>query len=113
VLTAEGLYVANLIDFGPLGFARAEIRTVASQFRYVAVLARPRTLARTGAGGNVVVVASDAPLPLDAIRDRLRGNTPYGVLSAEQELTEFIGDAPLLTDDYAPVDQLLTPFGHS
>jgi hypothetical protein len=27
------------------------------------------------------------------------------------ELDAFIGDAPLLTDDFAPVDQLLTPYG--
>ena len=25
--------------------------------------------------------------------------------------TRFVGDAPVLTDDYAPVDQLLTPYG--
>jgi hypothetical protein len=26
------------------------------------------------------------------------------------ELTAFIGDADVLTDDFAPVDQLLTPY---
>jgi len=68
----------------------------------------------TGAGGNIVVVASDAPLPLDGIRQQLtRLQSPYGILGTEQEVRQFIGDAPLLTDDYAPVDQLLTPYGHS
>jgi hypothetical protein len=27
------------------------------------------------------------------------------------ELDAFIGDAQVLTDDHAPVDQLLTPYG--
>ena len=33
----------------------------------------------------------------------------YGILSTPAELAGFTGDATLLTDDYAPVDQLLTP----
>jgi hypothetical protein len=114
VLNSEGLYVVNLIDFGELGFARAEVLTIAAQFRYVAVLSRPNVLARTGAGGNLVVVASDAPLPLDGIRQQLAGSkAPYGILGTEQEVAGFVGDAPLLTDDYAPVDQLLSPYGYS
>jgi hypothetical protein len=114
VLTGEGMYVVNLIDFGSLGFARAEVRTIADRFRYVAVLSGPDVLARTGAGGNIVVVASDAPLPIDGIGPQLRRlQSPYGILGTEQEVSNFIGDAPLLTDDYAPVDQLLTPYGHS
>jgi hypothetical protein len=32
------------------------------------------------------------------------------VLADPVAVREFIGDAPLLTDDYAPVDQLLTPY---
>ena len=27
------------------------------------------------------------------------------------DLTAFVGDAQVLTDDHAPVDQLLTPYG--
>ena len=27
------------------------------------------------------------------------------------DLDEFVGDAEVLTDDHAPVDQLLTPYG--
>jgi hypothetical protein len=27
------------------------------------------------------------------------------------ELDRFVGDAGVLTDDFAPVDQLLTPYG--
>ena len=26
------------------------------------------------------------------------------------DLATWVGDAPILTDDYAPVDQLLTPY---
>ena len=53
-------------------------------------------------------------LPLDGIRRQLAGSkTPYGILGTEQEVAGFVGDAPLLTDDYAPVDQLLSPYGYS
>jgi spermidine synthase len=33
VLTDDGLYAANVIDFGPLAFARAETRTLAAESR--------------------------------------------------------------------------------
>ena len=31
-------------------------------------------------------------------------------MQVRDDLTGFVGDAPVLTDDYAPVDQLLTPY---
>jgi hypothetical protein len=33
----------------------------------------------------------------------------WGVLTGE-ELADWAGEAPVLTDDFAPVDQLLTPY---
>jgi hypothetical protein len=32
-------------------------------------------------------------------------------VSRGADLDRFVGDAPVLTDDFAPVDQLLTPYG--
>ena len=32
VLTGDGTYVVNMIDRGPLGFARAEVATLADEF---------------------------------------------------------------------------------
>ena len=31
-------------------------------------------------------------------------------MQVQDRLTDFVGDAPVLTDDYAPVDQPLTPY---
>ncbi|WP_433005834.1 fused MFS/spermidine synthase [Kribbella sp. CA-294648] len=105
VLEPDGLYLANIIDFGPQAFVKAGIRTIAAEFPYVGVIAEPSALAgRTG--GNFVLVAADQPLPGTAIRRRYGAD---GYLDDPAALRQFIGDAPLLTDDYAPVDQLLTP----
>ena len=111
VVRPDGLYAANLIDNGPLGFARAEVATIRETFDHVAVAADPVTLARTaGAGGNIVVVASDAPLDLPALRAALAGrDLDWGVIDGA-ELDAWVGDAMVLTDDHAPVDQLLTPY---
>ena len=113
VLEPEGVYVANLIDYGPLAFARAELATLAAGFAHVAVAAETETLEDRG-GGNLVVLASDAPLDVAAWTDALDRRLddaaePWGTLAAGA-LREWTGDAPVLTDDHAPVDQLLTPY---
>ncbi len=112
ILTGDGVYAANLIDHPPLGFARAELATLRAVFPHVALTATPTTL--TGEdGGNLVAVASTRPLDLAALSDALdERDTGWGVIAGE-ELTGWIGDAPVLTDDHAPVDQLLTPFARS
>ena len=109
VLRPGGLYLVNLVDDGPLAFARAEVRTIGAGFRHVAVLAKPDKLAGR-AGGTFVVLASDQPLPAAAILSAAKRRVPDAAwIGTPAEITEFVGDAPLLTDDYAPVDQLLTP----
>ena len=60
-------------------------------------------------GGNLVVVASDEPIDVAALRTNLRTQVPGWEVIDGTELTAWVGDAPILTDDYAPVDQLLTP----
>ena len=55
--------------------------------------------ARAETGSNFVVFASDAPL-LDVHRADVQA------VSGDR-LGEFVGAAPVLTDDHAPVDQLL------
>ncbi len=109
LLSAQGVYVLNMIDRPPLGFARAEVATLTEVFDHVALAARPDTLARTG-GGNLVAIASDAPVDLAAVEARLAARGSESQLISDAELTEWTGDAPVLTDDYAPVDQLLTPY---
>jgi spermidine synthase len=113
VLVPGGLYAVNVIDYPPLAFARAEVATLAAQFEHVAVAARPQVLDRRG-GGNLVLLTSDRPLPLAALRARMAATVPeYALLSGDRELAAFVGDARELTDDFAPVDQLLTPYART
>ncbi len=108
VLRPDGVYALNLIDFDDRGFARAEVATLRAVFEHVAVIA-PRDRLEGEAGGNFVVVASDAALPVDAIQSR---NTSRGdddtVLGDAVRLDRFVGDARVLTDEHAPVDQLIS-----
>jgi spermidine synthase len=110
-LRPGGIYTLNLIDFGPRAFARAEAATLASVFTHVAVLAPEQRLQPDGSGGNFVLVASDDPLPVGDIlaRNAARGDDEAAVSTAAGTLAGFTAEAPVLTDDYAPVDQLLTP----
>lgn len=109
VLRDDGVYVVNLIDHGPLGFARAELATLREVFGEVALAAEPAVLAGDD-GGNLVALASDAPLDVAAWEERMdERDTGYDVIEAGA-LDDWIGDADVLTDDHAPVDQLLTPY---
>ncbi|HET6297957.1 MAG TPA: fused MFS/spermidine synthase [Kribbella sp.] len=107
VLNPDGVYLVNVIDYGPQSFLKAEVRTIAAEFPHVAVISTAAALAGQS-GGNFVLVASDRPIPASAIQGRL-GNRA-SALTDPVAVRDFVGDAPLLTDDYAPVDQLLTPF---
>ena len=109
-LADDGVYAINLIDHPPLAFVRAELATLRTVFPHVALLASPATLTGDD-GGNVVAVASRAPIPADALAARLADLDLDWEVAEEAELDRFVGDAAVLTDDFAPVDQLLTPYG--
>ncbi len=109
VLRPGGAYVVNLIDYPPLRFVRAEAATAATTFSQVAVIASRGTITGEG-GGNVVLVASDTPLDRAGVEAAIATwgeEAITGILSAPDEVTTFIGPAGVLTDDFAPVDQLL------
>ena len=109
VLRPGGMYVANLIDYPPLRFVRAEAATLATRFADVAVIANRRTIEGDG-GGNLVLVASDTSLDRAGVEAAIatwgEGDTT-GILSAPDDVGSFIGPSVALTDDFAPVDQLL------
>jgi len=109
-LTDDGVYAANLIDHPPMGFVRAELATLREVFPHVLLLARLPVLEGSD-GGNVVAVASRRPLPVEAIEEAMDDHGVAWRVAEGAELDEFIGDADVLTDDHAPVDQLLTPYG--
>jgi spermidine synthase len=109
-LNDDGVYVVNLIDNPPLAFVRAELATMRAVFPHVALLARAPVLAGED-GGNVVAVAGRRPLPMGAIAEAMSGHDLAWQVAEGDELDRIVGDADVLTDDHAPVDQLLTPYG--
>jgi len=105
VLRPDGIYAQNVIDYPPDRFIRAELATVAAVFPYVALVG-PADAITGKIGSNFVIVASKSPLP-SGLRDKLDlVDEPVQLLQGAT-LDDFIDHARVLTDDYAPVDQLL------
>ena len=96
VLAPRGLYALNLIDRGPLRFARAQVATLRRVFAHVTIVGDVQR------GGNFVVLASRRPIAAPAVQGAER-------VLAGDAAASFAGDADVLTDAHAPVDQLLTP----
>lgn len=96
-LRPDGAYVVNVIDGGPRRFVRAELATFGQVFDHLALVVPP-----SGTFGNHVLVASDAPIDLDLV------DPADGLVLAGDALAAFVGDAQVLRDDFAPVDQLVT-----
>jgi spermidine synthase len=106
VLRPGGVYALNVIDRPGARFAKAEAATLAAVFTHVALIAPPAALlGRSGA--NFVLLASTAPLPLDALAPRLAAMTQAVMLLDDAQLHRFAAGARVLTDDHAPVDQLI------
>jgi spermidine synthase len=110
-LAGDGLYVVNIID-GPWGsFLRAYIYTLRQSFRYVYV---SPTIAswHEASRSTFVLVGSDVPLDLDAITELSGGSSILvGNLLSDPEIDALLAEGRLamLTDRYAPVDQMLAP----
>jgi len=98
VLRPGGLYALNVIDGAQLSFLRAETATIASVFSSVEVVLSASAV--QGRIGNAVIVASDRPFDADRL------GPEDGRLV--DDIDTFIDGATVLTDDFAPVDQLLT-----
>lgn len=102
-LRPGGLYAANVIDGGEQAFLRAEAATAARAFDHVVVILGPGPAA--GRRGNSVIVASDAPIdPAPLVAAVAAADEGGRVVT---DVAAFVGGAAVLTDDYAPVDQLL------
>lgn len=107
---AGGAYVLNVIDRGPLAFARAQVATARTVFDEVAVVL-PTEGGADFEGGNVVVVAGAQPLDVARMRAALGARGQTAQILTGGEVHRWVADADVLTDDHAPVDQLLTPYG--
>lgn len=100
LLTDDGVYVMNVIDGGDAKFARAELATLRAVFEHVAVIV-PRGGVPADRPVNQVLLGSQRPLP------DLDPSLIDGVLVTGSAVDDYIDDADVLTDDHAPVDQLL------
>jgi spermidine synthase len=107
VLRPDGIYLLNVIDRDPLRLLAAETATVAARFAHVTLVIRPDQLAQ-GGGGNAVLVASDRPLDLAALAARAAARDEPGSVLDDPATRRFATGAVELTDDRAPVEQLLS-----
>lgn len=96
VLHPGGVYLMSLLD-GRGKFARAEAATMTDLFSDVALFPL---------GGNNILLASNAPIHLASMTKRLSAERSPAALYKGVQLRRFIGDARVLADDFAPVDQL-------
>jgi spermidine synthase len=106
VLKPGGLYAINLIDLDKMDMARAEIATLSQQFRDVQLVATPDAGGEiSGESGNLVVLASDKRRTWPGFDP----DTTGGAVFDRATVARFAEGGKILRDDYAPVDQLLTP----
>ncbi len=109
VLRPAGTFVANVADGPPLRFARAQVATLRSVFRSVCLLGEPGTL-RGRRFGNLVAVASDADLPIDAFVRRCAADPMPARVVHGADLGRFAGTSrPVLDAD--AVDSPAPPQG--
>ena len=108
-LSFDGVYMMNVIDYEEKAFVKAQLATLSAVFEHVAAVGRNDAFTTRSGGGNMVLVASNTPIPLAGIVAANRARGRDDVVLTGAELAAFIVDAQPLTDDFAPVDQLLTP----
>lgn len=124
VLAPDGVYMLNVIDHPPFELLGAEIATLREVFGDVRVLADEPILDGVdgdGTGGNVVLVAgpgvaSPAGLAEQAAADPhapsdATDETAPVRMATRARVDELARGAEVLTDDFAPTEQLLTPPG--
>jgi spermidine synthase len=92
-----GVYAANVADGGPLGFARTQVAAALTVFDEVVVLAPPAVL-HGRRFGNLVVLGSDAGLPVADLTRRVAADPfPARVLTGEL-VDRFAAGATVPTD---------------
>jgi spermidine synthase len=100
LLRPGGVVMMNVIDGDKSRFARAELATLAATFKHVEVVL-PTGGVPQDSPVNQVLIASQEPLPTFDV-DPVNGELVKG-----EAVTRYIDGARKLTDDFAPVDQLV------
>ena len=96
-LAPGGIVAVNVADGAGLAFARSQASTLSYVFDHVAIAADPSML-KGRRFGNVVMYASNAPLPFEAMPRRLASDPAPAKLVDGDELRRFIAGAPVVTD---------------
>ncbi|RFA10116.1 spermine synthase [Subtercola boreus] len=100
LMKETGILAANVADGAGLAFARSQAATLSAVFAHVAVVVDPQVL-KSRRFGNVVMFASDAPLPFERMPRLVASDpTPAKVVDG-RELKAFIASAPVVTDQTA------------
>jgi spermidine synthase len=112
-LAADGLYMVNMIDGGTGDFLRAYTHTLRQTFRHV-YLAPVISYWRQSPRSTFVLIATDGPLDLAALEmiDAGDGEPLLARQMLDQHEIDTLlaeGRVVMLTDRYAPVDQMLAP----
>ncbi|WP_285572065.1 fused MFS/spermidine synthase [Streptomyces sp. RTGN2] len=99
-LREDGVYAANLADGAPFGFLRSQLATFATVFPELALIAEPAVL-RGRRFGNVVLVASRAPLDTAALIRRCAADAFPARVEHGDAVTAFVKGARPVGDDEA------------
>jgi CheY-like chemotaxis protein len=97
LLRPDGVYVVNVADGRPLAFARAQAATLLEAFEHVLLLADPSVL-RGRRFANLVLAASQAPLPEAALTRTVSRAAGRARLVSGHDLRDFTGGAAPVTD---------------
>ncbi|WP_017592461.1 spermidine synthase [Nocardiopsis potens] len=109
VLRPGGVFAVNVADGGRLAHTRAQLATAATAFAHTALIAEPSVL-RGRRFGNLVLAASDRPLPVDELGRRAHRDPDMARLVCGPDLERFTaGTAPVR--DGAAADSPAPPEG--
>ena len=97
LLRPGGTYVVNVADGKPLAFAKAQVATLLAAFDHVVLLADPSVL-RGRRFANLVLAASSAPLPVEALARRAARAAGRARVVTSDDLVAFTGGAAPVTD---------------
>lgn len=109
VLNDDGVYMLNVIDVYDSGrFLGAVVGTFQKTFPYVYVLA---SAVSRDTAGNFVVVGAKQKINLEGLsqHEAVRGLALWVLTDSEIEQLKEKASGIVLTDDYAPVENLLVP----
>ena len=100
VLAPDGIVLVNVADGPGLQFARAQAATLREAVGEIAVLAEASVL-KGRRYGNLVLVGSRVPLPLDWMPRLLAAGPHPAKVVAGAEVRSFLGGAAVTTDETA------------